>query len=385
MSAHRPRDRKAQIARAAQSLFSERGYHAVGVDTVAAAVGIGGSALYRHYPGKQDLLAQVVFDGVARFDDALGEITGSAASSDAVLAALAAVAVDHRVAVLWQREVRHLSTADQAAVSARVRTLEERVSRALSDAQPDDDPALRRTRAVLAVLWSPSYHHAAPPRDEFQRLLMTLASAVWAAPLTDPPSPQATEPNTGGRRPRASHREKILAVASQLFAERGFGAVSVDDIGAVLGVTGASIYRYFATKADLLHTALARAAEALHLSLSRALSIAAAPDDALDRILASYVDVMLEHRDITQLLITEVMNLPDEPRAGILRTQREYVTEWVHLVRESHPSMSRDAGRVTVHAALTVINDTLRTGRHTEPEFLRADAITLGQAVIHAT
>ena len=52
----RPKDRKAQIVRAAARTFSQRGYHAVGVDEIAAEVGISGPALYRHFANKYALL-----------------------------------------------------------------------------------------------------------------------------------------------------------------------------------------------------------------------------------------------------------------------------------------------------------------------------------------
>lgn len=46
----RPKDRKAQVERAAAEAFSASGYHAVGMETIAAKVGVSAAALYRHYP-----------------------------------------------------------------------------------------------------------------------------------------------------------------------------------------------------------------------------------------------------------------------------------------------------------------------------------------------
>ncbi|MGZ6779627.1 MAG: TetR/AcrR family transcriptional regulator, partial [Mycobacterium sp.] len=48
----RPKDRKAQIARASAEAFSALGYHAVSMESIASRVGISATALYRHYPGK---------------------------------------------------------------------------------------------------------------------------------------------------------------------------------------------------------------------------------------------------------------------------------------------------------------------------------------------
>ena len=55
-SAKRPKDRKARIALAAAELFCERGYHGVGIDDIAAVVGISGPAIYNHFPNKYAML-----------------------------------------------------------------------------------------------------------------------------------------------------------------------------------------------------------------------------------------------------------------------------------------------------------------------------------------
>ncbi|WP_460792500.1 TetR/AcrR family transcriptional regulator [Nocardioides maradonensis] len=47
-------------------------------------------------------------------------------------------------------------------------------------------------------------------------------------------------------------RERLLEVARDLFAERGFDRTSVQDVVAAAGVTKGAMYHYFASKDDLL-------------------------------------------------------------------------------------------------------------------------------------
>ena len=58
----RPKDRKAQVERAAAEAFSAAGYHAVRMEAIAARVGISAPALYRHYPSKYDLFRAAVLN-----------------------------------------------------------------------------------------------------------------------------------------------------------------------------------------------------------------------------------------------------------------------------------------------------------------------------------
>ena len=52
--------RRAQIRREAARLFAERGFLGVGVDEIGRAVGISGPGLYRHFAGKDAMLADLL-------------------------------------------------------------------------------------------------------------------------------------------------------------------------------------------------------------------------------------------------------------------------------------------------------------------------------------
>ena len=46
-------------------------------------------------------------------------------------------------------------------------------------------------------------------------------------------------------RSTTGRRTQILAVAAELFAERGFHGVSVGELGAACGISGPALYRHF--------------------------------------------------------------------------------------------------------------------------------------------
>src|ERR1700682_6482655 len=71
-------------------------------------------------------------------------------------------------------------------------------------------------------------------------------SGLWGEPMSTPA--------TASRRSRAKsdRRSQLIAAAERLFAERGFLAVRLEDIGAAAGVSGPAIYRHFPNKESLL-------------------------------------------------------------------------------------------------------------------------------------
>ncbi len=71
-------------------------------------------------------------------------------------------------------------------------------------------------------------------------------------------SPRVPRRTSGG----AATRERILAAAERLFAERGFSGVSMPAIAAAAGITAGAIYKHFESKEQLFFTIVRRAVEA---------------------------------------------------------------------------------------------------------------------------
>jgi AcrR family transcriptional regulator len=65
-------------------------------------------------------------------------------------------------------------------------------------------------------------------------------------------------------------RQRILAVAGRLFAERGYGGTSVRDIAEQLGISNPSLYHHFPSKADLLDELLRAPLDRVQQAAARA-------------------------------------------------------------------------------------------------------------------
>jgi AcrR family transcriptional regulator len=364
-AARRPRNRKAQLADAAAELFRKHGYHQVSVNDIASAAGVTGPAVYRHFRGKQDILAHVLLSGMDTFglvtEQALAEPGTPEEQLAALLRAVAALAVDRReVTALWRWEGRHLVPADRTKIRHRGAELIAQWGIALRDVRADlslDDAELLGW-ATLSVYGSLSDHHVSPPRRRFEDLMVTLAAAVteWRVPAAvAAPEKRTTLP--------ASRREELLAAAISLFRERGYAAVSMEDIGARAGMAGPSIYRYFPGKAAILVAGGYRMAERLARTAEHAVADAVGPHEALRALVSSYVDTVLRSDNIMATFANELRNVPDPDRKELVRLQRTYVAQWVRQLRAHTPDLPEPDARVVVHAALTIINDLARTPR----------------------
>lgn len=383
-----------RLADAAADLFRRHGYHAVSINDIAAAAGVTGPAVYRHFRGKQDLLAHVLLTGLDVFslvtEEALApQETGPAEALDRLLGAVAALAVERREATaLWRWQGSHLDRADQAKIRRRGAEIMEQWVLALRDARPElaPDEAELLSWAALSVFGSVAVHHVNLPRRRFERLLAALAGAVLDSPVVPARRPPATSgPRAGGLSWQpVSRREELLSAATRLFRERGFHAVSMEDIGAQAGIAGPSIYRHFTSKADLLVAAGFRMADRLAADARRAVDDASGPDEALANLAQSYVDIVLRSDDLLAVFASEVANVPDRDRKELLRVQRSYVAEWVRLLRETAVGLPEPEARIVVHAALTIVNDLARTPRIVARPRIADELASLATIVLNA-
>ncbi|WP_299683788.1 TetR/AcrR family transcriptional regulator [uncultured Dokdonia sp.] len=67
--------RKQEIYRTAARLFKEKGYSAVTMRDLAAAVGIKAASLYNHISSKQQILSEIIIDIAEQFTEGIDTIT----------------------------------------------------------------------------------------------------------------------------------------------------------------------------------------------------------------------------------------------------------------------------------------------------------------------
>lgn len=358
----RPRDRKQQIASAAATLFHRYGYGNVGTGDIAETVGITPGALYRHFPSKRDILRQAVDDVV---DDVLAPVAAGDDLRDLVVALSQSLGRRRDLGILWHRESLHLDDEHRRLAQDRLQGFLDRTAEELAALRPELNPedACLLAWFIVSTLTSPSYHSAELAPEQELDLLQRCALAVATTPPLSPSELRDPTPEAGVGMTHLARREGIVAAATRLFFECGYQATSMEDVGAAVGISGAAVYKHFASKSELLAATIARAAEPLQLGLTRALSVAQTAEQALTGALDEYIAFATVHHHLLGILVSEVTNLPDAMRHNVRRQQAGYVAEWVRLLCESRPELDAIRARYVVQSVLTTVNDATRVDR----------------------
>jgi AcrR family transcriptional regulator len=182
--------RREQILKEAARLFAERGFHGVGVDEIGAAVGISGPGLYRHFAGKDAMLAELLVGISERLlAGGLARVAASEGDPVALLAALVDghidFALDDRPLItLHDRELDRLRDDDRRRVRQLQRQYVELWVTAVRELYPvtPESEARAAVHAVFGLLNStPHLGSGLPGRGATAALLRRLAHGAFGS------------------------------------------------------------------------------------------------------------------------------------------------------------------------------------------------------------
>ncbi|GAA5082684.1 AcrR family transcriptional regulator [Thermocatellispora tengchongensis] len=116
-------------------------------------------------------------------------------------------------------------------------------------------------------------------------------------------------------------KARILAVARELFAEKGVQQTSLRDISERLGITKPALYYHFASREELLRSVVQPLVDEVEAFLAE-MEAAGRPDPEL--LLRRYFEVTYRHRDIIGIVVRELsildhLDLPGRMFAWRLR------------------------------------------------------------------
>jgi AcrR family transcriptional regulator len=153
-----------------------------------------------------------------------------------------------------------------------------------------------------------------------------------------------------------NRREAILHAALELFRQRGFHSVGIDEIGTAAGISGPGVYRHFASKGSLLVALFDSITERMLVAADEIRKTDCPPAELLDRLVTFHVATAVEERALLAVWIQDWRSLPRSDQQRIRRRQMEYVTVWVAALVRLRPELGPAEAEATVHAALGAIN-----------------------------
>lgn len=157
--------------------------------------------------------------------------------------------------------------------------------------------------------------------------------------------------------------EQILAAAENLFFERSFDGVGVDEIGKVAGTSGSAIYRHFPSKDAILAALFDKVLDTLLVRIGE-------PDEdpaaELEMLVRSFVSLAKSHERLVSIWLREQRALAQRYRREHDRRHRRITERWIRCLQRCYPERSlEEITTATRGAQLLLLSEALRppTGR----------------------
>ncbi|WP_238008370.1 TetR/AcrR family transcriptional regulator [Dactylosporangium sp. AC04546] len=136
-----------------------------------------------------------------------------------------------------------------------------------------------------------------------------------------------------------ARREAVLAVARDLFAERGYRATTVRDIADASGVLSGSLYHYFDSKETLIDEMLSSYLDELILVYRGAVAEGGDAQSMLARLVAAAFAALDRHRAAGLVLHSERHHLARLPRfAHLVEREAEIEHIWSAVIERGKTS-----------------------------------------------
>ncbi len=183
---------------------------------------------------------------------------------------------------------------------------------------------------------------------------------------------------------KSDRRLQLLSAAERLFAERGFLAVRLEDIGAAAGVSGPAIYRHFPNKESLLVELLVGISTRLLAGARQVRTRSADAGVALDGLIDFHLDFALTEPDLIRIQDRDLAYLPAPAEKQVRKAQRQYVEVWVGVLRELNPELAEADARLTAHAVFGLLNSTPHSMKSSDASRSKTVRAARSRAVMRA-
>lgn len=125
-------------------------------------------------------------------------------------------------------------------------------------------------------------------------------------------------------RPREQRRSEIVRAAMELFAEKGYPATTMDDIGRAVNLRGPSLYKHVSSKQELLAEIMTSTMSRLRAEQRAAVASTDDVREQLRRAVEAHVRYHARHRVEAFLGNHELRSLDAGNRAILLAQRKEY-------------------------------------------------------------
>ena len=131
-----------------------------------------------------------------------------------------------------------------------------------------------------------------------------------------------------------SRKEEIVTIASQLFKEKGYNAVSMRDIAQAMGIKAASLYNHINGKQEILSTLILKVAYEFTNGMNNVIAQEISPIQKIQQIIELHIDITVNYSEGLAALNNDWMHLENEDLTDFVKMREDYEENFRRIIKQ---------------------------------------------------
>ncbi len=131
-----------------------------------------------------------------------------------------------------------------------------------------------------------------------------------------------------------TRKEEIISIASTLFEERGYKAVSMRDIAQAMGIKAASLYNHISGKQELLSTLILNVAKEFTRGMEAVVANSSRPVENIREVIELHIDITVTHSEALAALNNDWMHLENDDLADFIKMREDYEENFRNIIKK---------------------------------------------------
>lgn len=131
-----------------------------------------------------------------------------------------------------------------------------------------------------------------------------------------------------------TRKDEIIAVASSLFKEKGYSAVSMRDIAQEMGMKAASLYNHISGKQEILSTLILFLAGEFTKGMQSVMISEGTSLDKIKAVIEMHIDITVNHSEALAALNNDWMHLENEDLADFIKMREDYEENFRTIIKQ---------------------------------------------------
>lgn len=133
---------------------------------------------------------------------------------------------------------------------------------------------------------------------------------------------------------KPTRKQEIINIASRLFKERGYNAVSMRDIAQALDIKAASLYNHISGKQEILSTLIVEVAEQFTSEMSQIISAQLSPLKKIEKVIEVHIDITVNYSENIATLNNDWMHLEGEALKNVIKMREDYEENFRSIIKQ---------------------------------------------------